>query len=427
MEIWIEKRMCRSWAKKNGAMINHIYIINEGARASLIGVGTYIKQLVECFKNDDTVSLNIVTLKSDCEEFTVRKPDDAVCHIDIPNVSGLTKPKENQLYYRNVACLLASFIHISVSDRIIFHFNIPAYYLLKNLKKLLPKCDIVYTIHFISIWLQDKGNIRLIKDQVNQKQSSESMNNDEKQMFQEADHIICLSKFTKNLLIDDYKIAAKKISLIHNGIKDERKILSENEKMELKQKWLIPCDEKIIIYVGRLNKAKGIEILIHAFKKVVNEIPNSRLVIVGNGDFLHYFKMCKGFWNKISFTGVLDKESLYDFYRIADVGVMPSYNEQCSYVAIEMMMHGLSLIGTTTPGLDEMIDNPADKMKIVFTDYEVSLSSDHLAERIIQKLRHNNKKDDYRTVYLTKYTLDNMYAKTKAVYHLQDNNPSNEV
>ena len=56
-------------------------------------------------------------------------------------------------------------------------------------------------------------------------------------------------------------------------------------------------------------------------------------------------------------TGRLNKEQVYDFYQIADIGVMPSMHEQCSYVAIEMMMFGLPMIISTTTGLKEMMPN----------------------------------------------------------------------
>ena len=60
----------------------------------------------------------------------------------------------------------------------------------------------------------------------------------------------------------------------------------------------------------------------------------------------------------------VDKEYVYKFYQIATIGVLPSYTEQCSYAAIEMMMHGLPLIGTTAGGISEMIEEGKTGYKI---------------------------------------------------------------
>ena len=349
----------------DAVMKNHIYIVNEETRAANYGIGTYIKQLVECFKNDESISLHIVTLRSEYSEFTVNESDH-VPVIHIPYNPNINNSESYELYGRNAAFLLAGYIQNQDYGRLIFHFNYPICGLLKTLKKLFPACHTVYTIHFDRMCLGHKGNIRLVKDKLAQQQDGANLNEDERKMFENVDHIICLSTCMEDLLINDYKIPAEKISLISNGIKDESLILSELEKAELKQRLFIPADEEIILFVGRLDAIKGVEELIHSFKKVVCEIPDSKLVIAGEGVFTNYFSMSEGFWNKIIFTGALGKESLYDFYRIADVGVIPSFYEQCSYVAIEMMMHGLPLIGTTAPGLDEMIENPADKIQIEY-------------------------------------------------------------
>ena len=404
-------------------MKNHVYIMNEGARAANYGIGTYIKQLVECFRNDDSVSLHIVCLRSDNKEFTVEESE-AVPVIHIPNIPQINKLEEYGLYGRNAAYLLAEHIKVPDSGRLIFHFNYLTLDLFKKLKQFFPKCNTVYTIHLDRMCLGHKRNIRLVKDKLYQQPDRTSINEDERNMFESVDHIICLSTFMEDLLINDYKISAPKISLISNGLKDERLVLSEEDKTELKQRLFIPVDEKIILFVGRLDGMKGVDVLIKAFKKVVSEIPDSRLVIVGEGDFIKYFSLCEGFWHKIVFTGALSTENVCDFYRISDIGVIPSFYEQCSYVAIEMMMHGLPFIGTTAPGLDEMIESPTDKIQVEYDDSNVWLSSDRLAECIIQKLK-NKETENYRSIYLGKYSLSNMYAKTKTMYNYY-NNSSNE-
>ena len=397
-------------------MKKHIYLFNEGSRASNCGVGTYVHQLVECFKDDDTILLNIVTLRS-AEEFRISKHESYnVFHLPVIHHECNTI-EEHQLYYRNAAYLIAEHIDIPVSDKLIFHFNTPFSDLLKILKKFFPDAYTVYTIHVDRMCLGYKGNLPLVKEILSKPESEDIFRGYEKQMFDCVDHIICLSNFMKELLLDYYHIPAKKVTLIHNGIKDERVVLSETETMQLKQRLFIPVDEKIILFVGRLEEKKGGEVLIDAFKKVVDEIPAAKLIIVGDGDFKKLLNLCEGLWNKIIFTGLIDKENLYQLYQVADVGVMPSFSEQCSYVVIEMMMYGLPIVGTTAPGLDEMIENREDKVQIEYNGKDVKLSSAVLAEHIVHKLKHKQTESN-RDVYLRKYSFGTFKDKMKAEYNI---------
>lgn len=78
---------------------------------------------------------------------------------------------------------------------------------------------------------------------------------------------------------------------------------------------------------------------------------------------------CDDIYMNVIWTGLINKEKLYELYTIADMGIMPSFHEQCSYVAIEMMMHGLPIIGSTSTGLYEMIENNITGLHIPVMEY----------------------------------------------------------
>ena len=129
-------------------------------------------------------------------------------------------------------------------------------------------------------------------------------------------------------------------------------------------------EEKIILFVGRLDEIKGLGELIFTFKKLLQIDPYCHLVIVGDGFYSYYLNSCNPTWNKITFTGKLNKEDLYKLYQIADIGVLPSFHEQCSYVAIEMMMYGIPLVASTSTGLSEMIEDGVSGYHIPIIEYE---------------------------------------------------------
>ncbi len=235
-------------------------------------------------------------------------------------------------------------------------------------------------------------------------------------MYNKVDRIICLAKYTKNLLVNEYQIPKEKIALIYNGLENEARVFSPKE--QLKEQLFIPQQTKILLFVGRLDPIKGVDVLIHAFKRIVKEDPDWHLIIVGDGDYSTYLNECNKFWEKITFTGRIEQEELYKFYQIADVGVMPSTHEQCSYVAIEMMMFGLPMILSTSTGLSEMLAGENRQYRVPAKEIEdkVSISSLTLKNKIRKAFSDKEYKIGIRKQYEKKYTLKIMRKKYLEVY-----------
>lgn len=179
-----------------------------------------------------------------------------------------------------------------------------------------------------------------------------------------------MSNSTQNLLSKIYGLPINKFCILYNGLKDESILLNSDKRLNLKKNFLFSKEEKIILFVGRLDEIKGLGELIFTFKKLLQIDPYCHLVIVGDGFYSYYLNSCNPTWNKITFTGKLNKEDLYKLYQIADIGVLPSFHEQCSYVAIEMMMYGIPLVASTSTGLSEMIEDGVSGYHIPIIEYE---------------------------------------------------------
>ena len=168
----------------------------------------------------------------------------------------------------------------------------------------------------------------------------------------------------------------------------------------LKHKLLFRENDLIILYVGRLDPSKGLDLLISSFYNVTAKLDNAHLIIVGDGDYDTYIKKCFSIRNKITFTGKITKENLYQYYQIADVGVILSYHEQCSFVAIEMMMHKIPLIGSNNLGIKEMISKD---LKLFHPEDINSLSQ--LIIKVLTSSNHHyqtESKEIYKRMYIFK-------------------------
>jgi glycosyltransferase involved in cell wall biosynthesis len=133
--------------------------------------------------------------------------------------------------------------------------------------------------------------------------------------------------FRKEQAEDYEKLGVKKnkIQIIPNTTDIEKL----PKKGTLRNLFNISDNEKIIMYLGRIDRKKGVGVLIEAFAKI--KIENIHLVIVGpNFDFKEKAKlMVKDLEieEKVHFIGLLDKTKKYEAYADADIVVCPSFYE----------------------------------------------------------------------------------------------------
>lgn len=117
-------------------------------------------------------------------------------------------------------------------------------------------------------------------------------------------------------------------------------------------------DKKNILFVGRLEKRKGVEYLIMAFREVKRKFPNCRLLILGPGVRLRrrYEKMAKGIPD-VLFLGYVPYNELPRYYASADICCFPSTGEESfGMVLLEAMAMGKPIVATNIPGYAHLID-----------------------------------------------------------------------
>ena len=140
-------------------------------------------------------------------------------------------------------------------------------------------------------------------------------------------------------------VEPKKIRQIYNGISlPLAKPLPKNYR---------------VVFVGRLEKVKGVDYLLQAFSKVVLEVPTAELCIVGDGRQRKEFEQLAhdlGLEKSVVFSGWLDAASVVGEYEKSVVMVIPSiWPEVQGTVITEAFAVGRGVIGTRTGGIPELI------------------------------------------------------------------------
>lgn len=174
----------------------------------------------------------------------------------------------------------------------------------------------------------------------------------------EAWRVIVCSEFMKSEVNRYFNCPFDKIDVIFNGV-DPAKFRfdwSEEDRLAWRSKLALP-GEKIVMYVGRFVREKGIHILLNAASVVLANEPNTKFVIVGGGNraALESFVRWFGLQDKVLFTGFMANRSLHQLFRSADVAVFPSLYEPFGIVALEGMAAGAAVVSSDAGGLKEVV------------------------------------------------------------------------
>lgn len=410
----------------------NLYIFHTSSEASVYGIGTYIRELTAALRHSK-IKVCVVNLRAHIPQMRMEETSGGIKRWYFPEpIEQMATDHLSDLYYRNIVYLLQ--LYIEDKSNLIFHLNANHNSkFAKELKKAFD-CKIVLTIHYFDWCFRLSGNLahfrQLWKTQqmVQGREAMENLKEEfqkEKETFDVVDYIICLSKKTMSVLQYDYKIKPDKITVVYNGLADSKISV---EKSVQRQKFGIP-DAPIFLFAGRFDRMKGLVYALQAFKKVLGRHPECRFIIVGNGDFEHHMAECEDIWMNVVWTGFINKEKLYELYAIADIGILPSFHEQCSYVAIEMMMHGLPIIGTST-GLDEMVENDITGLHVPVIEQtdRMEIDSSLLAEKILYLLESpaevKRMGQNGRRRYLSNYSSDifceNMLKMYESCWHRDD-------
>ena len=393
-----------------------MYIIDECISSQKNGIGTFLQQLIICLKEKNEICL--VLFNADVDEFTM-----------LPSFNGIRKmmfPKFRFGGFDNYNDIIQLFfqLYISDSEDNIFLINhSPCVELLLAIKRVLPLSKIVFVVHDLGWTNPLLGNIEYYKKIICNKEDGYikatfpfliARYEIECKMFDLVDKVVCLSLDTFNLLCETYELEKQKIIMLPNGLSDT--IIASCDKVSIRNEFLIGMDEEILLFVGRPIASKGIDVLLEAFENVVVKRPNLRLVIVGSCNASRYESILKRYNHiaaRIIFTGLLEKNFLNKWYSIAKIGILPSYYEQCSYVGIEMMMHGLPIITTNGYGIRNMFQEDLNA-RIVPLDYDCNHQCfvNNLIEAILDLLTSESLCEKYsltaRTIYEQKYQIKYM-------------------
>lgn len=142
-------------------------------------------------------------------------------------------------------------------------------------------------------------------------------------------------------------VKKNRIEIVPNAVNFSQ--FENTPKGMFRRKYGIKETDKMILYLGRINKIKGIDFLLDSFRQVCNKYNNVKLVLIGPDDgFLSEVKtqMREIGKEKIIYTGIVSEKTKFEAYADADIYVLPSVKDNFPISVLEALASGTPVIVT---------------------------------------------------------------------------------
>ena len=197
-------------------------------------------------------------------------------------------------------------------------------------------------------------------------------------------HVIAVSRHVYRELIEWIGLLKERVSLIPNGVDTEYFKPSGNKK-------------PYILFVGRLTKRKGIDILVRAFAKIAGRFPETKLIIVGDGEEkknILNMAIRLNIYNRMLLLSNIPANILRRLYAESSIFVLPSRGEGLPLSLLEAMSSQCAVIATKVSGVTDVIDHMENGIIIELDNIEqlantltLLLSDQALLKKIARKAR----------------------------------------
>jgi len=213
--------------------------------------------------------------------------------------------------------------------------------------------------------------------------------------------VISGSKFTLDFFVKMGFFKNSKKFVIPHGIK---------LNTDIKPKQGIGLD---FMYLGRLEKSKGVQIAIQTFKKVKEN--NSRFHIVGDGGYFDHLKKLANEDDRIIFYGPRFGKDLVPIFRKCSYGIVPSiWHETFGYINLQFMNEGLPIIGSNMGAIPELIKE--GNCGFVYEAFDVE-SLRKIMQRVVTDEKILSNLSQNAILASKKFSIDNQIKSTIMVYN----------
>lgn len=174
----------------------------------------------------------------------------------------------------------------------------------------------------------------------------------------ESARVILCSTYMKREVEDIFTLPSDKLHVIPNGVDSKKLRPVGNHSVDKAQ--FVSHGESIVLYVGRLVREKGVQVLVEASSLILASCPNTRFVVLGAGPYENTLKsLAQAFQvdHYFDFCGFVSDDVRNSYLQIADVAVFPSLYEPFGIVALEAMAAEIPVVVSDVGGLADVVSH----------------------------------------------------------------------
>jgi len=238
----------------------------------------------------------------------------------------------------------------------------------------------------------------------------------ERQVARQADRIICATEHEKRILEDIYEADPSRVCVVPCGV--DLDLFKPSDK-ETARAALSLNGKRMVLFVGRIEPLKGVDILLAAAAQLKAESDFQVFIVGGDGTAndeikrLQWLTADLGITPRVSFLGSVDHDRLPLFYNAADLCVVPSYYESFGLVALEAMACGTPVVASRVGGLTTTVRDGetgylipwhypqpfAERMALLLSDEELRQSFGRTAREAVKGFGWSNIADAVESIY----------------------------
>lgn len=347
--------------KRLAVISYHTCPISDETDAEIGGMNIYVLELSKALARQGYYT-DIFTRSQDEKSPRIVQVNDFLRVIHVP--AGPQEPLSKKVIEQYIPDFLEQFYAFVKKENLSYRI-VSCHYYLSGIVGLdiKEKLHIPFVMTFHTLGLMKN----LVARSDEERESRERIET-ELTLVDAADQIIATSETDFQYIQYLYEGDPEKIAILTPGV--DLTLFQPTDKNAAKKAIGAPTDEKLILFVGRIEPLKGIDVLLYALKILFGTHQDLRVSVwIVGGDIsndadewpkelkkLSEIREVLGIHTAVKFVGRKLQQELPTYYNAADIMVMPSHYESFGITAVEAMACGVPVITTDVTGVSNLID-----------------------------------------------------------------------
>ncbi len=249
----------------------------------------------------------------------------------------------------------------------------------------------------------------------------------EGRLVRQCSSVIAVSRFTAETVRRYLGVPPNSVRIVRNGIDAAEFEGGDPERFRDEFPTL---GEKTVLFVGRLERSKGLHYLIPAFSRLLSRVPDATMAIVGRGfdhDYLRGLKRSaasEGVSDKVTFTGRIPRDLLPHAYAASTLVALPSLMEGFGISLLESMASGKPCVATRVGAIPELLRH--GETGLLVEPANPQELGDAMATLICDSGLARRMGDRALDVVKREFSLERMTGDTLRIYHETVRSPATQ-